>query len=170
VASPSRSRHRRCRWEMRNRQQQCRWMSSWRHHRLLHPLQQQFVVVPQPRAETVVVGTIYARRGQPPRAITASRKRIIFTGHLPGRLTSTPSYGEESLMALRPSYGGCCHVGQWGKRGDDVGDPRRAWARLGPDVLAIDMARRRWPRHACKSARRSSLGMATGTFYPRARG
>jgi hypothetical protein len=39
----------------------------------------------------VVVGTIAARRGQPPRAIDAPRGRIIFTGHRPNGMASSSS-------------------------------------------------------------------------------
>jgi hypothetical protein len=39
----------------------------------------------------VVVGTIVARRGQPPRAVNAPRGRIIFTGHRPNGVASSSS-------------------------------------------------------------------------------
>jgi hypothetical protein len=41
--------------------------------------------------ETMVVGTIAARRGQPPRVVDAPRGRIIFTGHRPNGMAPSSS-------------------------------------------------------------------------------
>jgi hypothetical protein len=45
----------------------------------------------QPRAETMVVGIITARRGQPPRDVDAPCGRLIFTGHRPNGVAPSSS-------------------------------------------------------------------------------
>jgi hypothetical protein len=68
---------------------------------------------PSPPAP-VVVGTIAARRGQPPREVDAPRGRIIFTGHRPnGVAPSSSSNGRAQWPLIRPPrwpFGG----GGWG--------------------------------------------------------
>jgi hypothetical protein len=46
--------------------------------------------------EPVVAGTIAARHGQPPRAVDALREHIIFTGHCPNGVATTPSSSERA--------------------------------------------------------------------------
>lgn len=68
--------------EMRSRRRPHPWRWIW-HHRLLHPL-------------SVVIGTIIARRGLPPRVVDAPRECLIFTAHRPNGVASTPSSNERA--------------------------------------------------------------------------